>query len=287
MLNFKPFPPKIPSTVFSPLFAFAVKVEKFQGRERVVFNLFRPSPSPPISNLTAWGRRNIHTDTAEGFFSLLKVSRLRAIWKWAELCGKSGMCSVCLTWMTFPYWMTEPMHFFVSVSFCFFSTSAACWKINKINKWKGNRFRNSSDWASFLWDSVYVGQERHKKCLRNYTRVFLSLRSAGRSVGYQLQLFSHPLFCLVARKEQKKSRWPNRAGKKILLGYLFPIDKPISSFPYFFSYMFEQTANRKGSKVLFIYSRRALRWDISILKSLTAVQMVLTFLFEKIVQMNR
>ena len=30
------------------------------------------------------------------------------------------------TCMTLPYCMTDPMHFLVSVSFCFFSTSAAC-----------------------------------------------------------------------------------------------------------------------------------------------------------------
>ena len=29
---------------------------------------------------------------------------------------------------TLPTWMTDPMHFLYSVSFCFFSTSAACWK---------------------------------------------------------------------------------------------------------------------------------------------------------------
>ncbi len=60
--------------------------------------------------------------------------------------------------------------------------------------------------------------------------------------------FLPPIVLPGGQKGAEKSRWPNRAGKKFLLGYLFPIDKPISSFPYFFSYMFEQTANRKGRK---------------------------------------
>ena len=33
-----------------------------------------------------------------------------------------------LTWIVMPYWMTEPMLFWTSLAFCFFSTSAACWK---------------------------------------------------------------------------------------------------------------------------------------------------------------
>ena len=31
------------------------------------------------------------------------------------------------TWITFPYWITEPINFEVSDSFCSRSTSAACW----------------------------------------------------------------------------------------------------------------------------------------------------------------
>lgn len=31
------------------------------------------------------------------------------------------------TWITLPYWMTVPSSFLFSVSFCFFSKSAACW----------------------------------------------------------------------------------------------------------------------------------------------------------------
>ena len=38
------------------------------------------------------------------------------------------------TWITFPYWITEPMHFLVSDSFCFFSTSEACWKKKRRNE---------------------------------------------------------------------------------------------------------------------------------------------------------
>ena len=37
-----------------------------------------------------------------------------------------------LTWIVMPYWMTEPMLFWTSLAFCFFSTSAACWKKNHI-----------------------------------------------------------------------------------------------------------------------------------------------------------
>ncbi len=130
---------------------------------------------------------------------------------------------VCLTWMTFPYWMTDPMHFFVSVSFCFFSTSAACWNTNRLNSISVREIVGIPDFlCGWARKAQKVFEELHA--------VFLSLRS----VGYQLQLFSHPLFCLVARKEQKKVGGPIEQVKNSSSDIFFPSISQSHHFPTFF-----------------------------------------------------
>lgn len=47
------------------------------------------------------------------------------------MCQLQKKSAAVPTWITLPYWMTVPSNFLFSVSFCFFSKSAACCDIDK------------------------------------------------------------------------------------------------------------------------------------------------------------